>query len=816
MGNRFSRFHEANPEAAPSAPGNRFLGFHADQHIGGQSDTGPAIDIGGLPLDASPIAFARDSLRASAQEPSAPSHPSAGQILLTNFNNTLAGARQGTMPHVFGRKALGEVTAEGDIGMYFTSPDGKESLVDPQHHVVLTDPGTGKLTVFERTPDMDENRLSGVARVVSQGLLTGPAVENALPRSQQLAVARGVSGLGIPAPTAQSAKMAERIADVATRTSGAPGVGLTRSNLVTNAQIATRRADEAVRDAEAFQNLGVRPLGPAFSQGPVAGTAKQLSETPFIGAPLRNAIDQSLAGAGAATGNVAGRFGSAGTAEEGGVTIRQGLERFKDARPAEVVERETGRYTPRQISEIINAPVRETSFKTKQSALYQRAWDYLPEEMQRGRTVTSLPRLLGGLPNTQRVLDDVIDRNLGMLNASRARRGETIPRRQYEAPDGSVISEGAQASLRTQRGEIPIIAMPVQSGPLGQIIQDIASGHWRGTLQDIRNVRSELRRLASGMSDTERNTLKLSDIDRLQMSLTQDMVHLLERNAAEYQRAGMVQEAISVHRAIREFRRADRFTALSFERIEKLEKLFNAPDAETLFQRITDAAFGPRKSNMELLRSLSRVLRDHDRNRLASAILNQLGRPVGSARGASEEFNFSVGSAMTRWNNMMNNNPAARFLIFGNEHARALDDLSRVWRRLAHVEAQTNTSRSGTNVLNVGGLLATGGAITAGADAFMTALGSAGIGYGASLLLSRPSYVKWATKYAQLRGAFLRGRSQAGKLVIGERSRPTVELITHINKLRQLAANDNELEQLVHSISAENGISEPAEEQYRQ
>jgi len=79
----------------------------------------------------------------------------------------------------------------------------------------------------------------------------------------------------------------------------------------------------------------------------------------------------------------------------------------------------------------------------------------------------------------------------------------------------------------------------------------------------------------------------------------------------------------------------------------------------------------------------------------------------------------------------------------------------------------------------------TGGAMTAGSM------------YGISYLLSRPTYARWAVKYAELRA--LRQRvPMAGKTLT----------LMHLNRLKQMAANDNSLVPIYEKIAAENGVGE--------
>src|SRR5690606_12927387 len=171
---------------------------------------------------------------------------------------------------------------------------------------------------------------------------------------------------------------------------------------------------DIARDVEAFRELGVRPFGPAFSSGPTASVARQLTETPVIGGPVRSAMEESLRETGAAAENVASLFGDARTMREAGQTVQAGLQRFRDARPAEIVEDSIRNLSDTELSRVIYAPARETSLKTKQAALYERAWRFIPQEMQRGRAVEGLTRVMQSPSNTRAVLRDIIERNARM------------------------------------------------------------------------------------------------------------------------------------------------------------------------------------------------------------------------------------------------------------------------------------------------------------------------------------------------------------------------------------------------------------------
>jgi hypothetical protein len=761
-----------------------------------------------------------------------------------------------------------------------------------------------------------------------------------------------LSGIGFPGAGAAISKSEEEFAranapqlealqkggDLAAGTAGVDFARPLRpSPDVHRPQLPDPRASDAAADLQAFKDSDVRPFGPAFSSGPVAGLSKSLADTPFIGAPVRNALEESVAGAGRKADELASRFGNAANDEQAGRAVQDGIERYKDARPDDIVRermqsdastasewaaqnevgpssnsfttakgstyevqpdgttirnkaargdpghegdeglkpasqrtvyvtpedanklgefqaqgggkravdftsggqiavkyfdgKDAGKFERRtavdfsdqpkvghipvelwndgarvhfgnEITEvragsaqkntnpdqwrndIIAAPSRETSRKTKAEALYDEAWNRIPPEMQVGRSREGDSRFLGGLGHTANALDDIIDRSLGMMNRARADREGSV---EITRAGDEVAPVGRQVAVRG--GTIPEAALPVLGGQLGRIVRDIASRQWRGTLQDMRELRSALRRLSSGMPDAEKNTLQKSDVERLRAAVSRDMQYTLERNAKAYLEKGQKRTATQVLRAAQLFKRADEFYRLSQQRIDAIESLFGAKNPEAVYRNAVQAA-QVKGGDMTKLRALARILRQGERDELASGILNQLGRPNPSARGFSQEIGFSVNSWLTNWNKL---SPEGKLVLFGEEHMRALDQLARVAHRLADVEAQTNSSRSGTHMTNMAALASAATSFVTGNWAYF--FGSAATGYGASLLLSRPAYATWAAKYAALRARALSGPTAA--------IRPLHE---QIHKLAVLSEADPRLIPVVIDVAKDNGM----------
>lgn len=516
--------------------------------------------------------------------------------------------------------------------------------------------------------------------------------------------------------------------------------------------LAAQRAAQIGEDIAAHERLGVRTFGPAFSQGPIASVAKQLSETPVIGGPVRRALEESISETGRATEDIAGRFGAAATADEAGLVAREALDRFRDARPADVIQTAAQGMTPAQRAAVIAAPVRETSLRTKQAALYEQAWSRIPPDMQQGASVQGLPRVLGQMSETRNVLEDIANRNTRM-----------------------VVAGGADTINRTLPG-----------GFLGRVIDAIRNPNWRAALQTMRDIRSDFRRMQSGIAQTEGAVLRHSDIDRIESAITRDMINLLQRNVGRYTQLGQPQVAANIRRAITEFGRADQFTRLAMQRMDTIERLFNADNATALYRNIAQAALGGTRGDVNKLRVLVRTLRRPEMDEIASYVLRAMGEPVASARGYIQEIGFSPSSFMTRLQNMQ---PEAAQILFGHAHVQALNDLGRVVNRLANVEALVNTSRSGTNALNLGGMLAGGSALATGQ--WEAALAPLAIGSASAVLFSRPSYVRWVQGYAQLRAA---------AAIAPQRFGPA--LTRHIARLEAMAASDPTLLPVVRSLRA--------------
>lgn len=500
-----------------------------------------------------------------------------------------------------------------------------------------------------------------------------------------------------------------------------------------------------------FEGSDVTPFGPAFVKEGTRAAAHTIGKQPFIGDPIANAARNTFSEARDSVRRLADRYGGSQTYDDAGRASERALERFKSERVIPKSDIADMPYS--DVARIARQPDNMSSMKTKADAMFERALRNIPEDMRQGRTKLDLPAVKGGLTETQNVVRDIARRNLRTVNSAEYERLVKEARKKGVDPESAIaqsLQKGAESYL------LPVTG----NSQLARIIKDIHSGKWQGPLQSMRDVRSDIRRLASGMADTERNSMSKADITRIQRAVTRDIAGMLERNADKYAKLGEAKTAFRMRRSAKLYRDADRYYAGAVQRMEDAQRLFNAKTAEQLSLRIKNAARGQARGDLEMLRSLKSMLRPDEMDDVASGVLREMGTPRGSAmRNTTGEIEFSVGTFMTNWHNMT---PQARQLLFQSKQSpEAFGDLSklvRVMQSLADFEATANTSRSFTNMAAT--LILTGGAgqvIGMPITTMMTLLGARGV----SKFLTTPAYVRWATKSAQLEQRYSRSRSPA-------------------------------------------------------
>ncbi len=670
-------------------------------------------------------------------------------------------------------KFLRPLVGEPDVGFdeqgrertVIKTPTGDYVAFDPTKHVWLRDAPTGKVLVFSRTPNTEQGPLVGLGRLVMEGAAAGP-----------------IAGIQRAAGTAPRA-----------------------------AQM-TQRATDATADVAAAGRLGVPMPGFVLNEGPVASVAKQLSEIPLVGAPVRRSLFEGLEGTRNAADRIATGLAPSQSFDTTGITLQRGLDRFRTARLEDL---EPAAVQGLGIQPRVTVP-RPEMF-TGQAL--QRAQDAAPirQQVGGGTALTSRGVQVPASPQTgapqviRRGVADLSDTELTTLirtpaaDTSFATRQEALYESAHRRLPAIMRQDGSRnpnlvatpnagqvaRGLLAQEGAASITGGAMQ-GRFGQLIQDLMNNRRGFTLDALRAARTEVgRALANfGIYDARLDRTQLRqlygaisrDIERAYQDIANRAFLGTRRsnNAPDYVTPDMARAA---DRALYEFRRADRYTRAGMDRMDRFVSIVGADKPEAAAQRLLAAARDGGRGNIELLRTARAALRPEEWSDFSGLVLSRMGQPLPSARGMASELGFSVSTFITNWERL---EPRARAMLFGaSDQARAIDDLVRVARRFAEVEALTNTSRSATNAINVTSLMGAGGAAglawLGNLDAMLTGGAAIGTGYLASVMMSRPAYTRWMTQYLQL-------RSQ-----LATNARAVARLRAHVVRLQQLATRDPEL-----------------------
>jgi hypothetical protein len=133
--------------------------------------------------------FLKQQFHGPATGPSVGEQMEQGTI---DAGNQMRAAAQHTTPNVAAHapNLLGNLELDEADNYLYKDAGGQLNPVNSQDHVVLQDPADGRMKVFARTPDTNENMFAGLGRFFSQGMgankITGalPAIKAATPASR--------------------------------------------------------------------------------------------------------------------------------------------------------------------------------------------------------------------------------------------------------------------------------------------------------------------------------------------------------------------------------------------------------------------------------------------------------------------------------------------------------------------------------------------------------------------------------------------------------------------------------------------------------
>lgn len=555
-----------------------------------------------------------------------------------------------------------------------------------------------------------------------------------------------------------------------------------RIGTATGESMAARRAAEGAEDAAAFAAQDVRPFGPAFNQGPVASIGKQVTETPIVGSPLRNNLDETMQDAATATRRVADQIAPNATPEAAGTSVQRGLDRFRDRsfselEPANVAALGINPMSPVQRPQG-GGQAQMTRIQQGQPLLQQITGGQV--QNSRGQPVP-LPQTRIQKLATRTTLEDLSDAELGAVvrapadATSFSTRLDALYERAFRKIPPLLQSNGSRDPLLLPTANSGAVVRGIVGdeartgisaglqGRYGQMFETLSNPAANVTLDTLRSMRTAIGRDLSnfGMYDV---SLDRTQLRRLYAALSSDIevglqdiaVRAAKATQAPGNRALPVDAARQAAQALRDMQVADRYARAGFDRMDRFLNVVRQPNPQLAATQLVRAATDGTGGNMRMFRAAMSVLRPEERAEFGALIVRSMGEPTAGARGIIQEVGWSPSRFVTSYQKM---SPEARNLVFSPEHQKQIEQLFRVANRLANVEALANTSRSATNAINVSAL---GGAATSAMHGdVVTPLAIGGSMLGTAVLMSRPAYTNWMVRYMQLRAAVRDGSDRA-------------------------------------------------------
>lgn len=582
--------------------------------------------------------------------------------------------------------------------------------------------GFGKKPVFDEVPTeyfppsylpAVTNAYNHVANTVvdsGEGLLRGLA---GTIRAGTHVAAQGAQELGA---SEGSASQLERDLMGMIDTAGIMTVGANVASQGARSINKAQRQAGRIKEIDAFDRLNVRPFAPALTDSRLEASTKGISNLPFVGKPIENAMIESVGGAGRTAKGIADDLGDIKQPYQLGEMLQGSLGRYKGANvlnaPVETLESSL-------LAKIIRKPSRVSSFSTKQEALYENAWRQMPARFKSNGSKN--PDLVP-TQNAKVVLKNIerIQKQIG-------------------------VSGGAF------QGKFAGMAEKLKS-----------RGNY--TIETLRHMRTEVGRMLAKGSDDNIN-MDRSQLKQLYGAVTEDIKGGLQRIAERAAKDPQISnsDTVAAFKALKSFETADKFTKTGMNRMDKLLSLTKTNRPEEAANRLIKSALDGGRGNINLLRTTRKTLRSEEWNDFLGLSIRQMGKPKPSARGIAEEAGFSVESFTTNWNKM---SPEAKKTMFNGlppSIKQSLDDLVKVAGRLANYESYANRSNSATNIIGAAGVMGGGNALLGLSAGSLIKLFAVPGAY--SLIVSNPKVARWMAKTAELSA-----RPEAGRLLAAQMS----------------------------------------------
>lgn len=460
-------------------------------------------------------------------------------------------------------------------------------------------------------------------------------------------------------------------------------------------------AGEAMRDTLAARGrLGMKPVTgmdvPAFH-----GASSVLSQNPILGLPLHGAAMKDEAQVAKRAAELAQKRGGGvrRTPARAGEIVSEGLQRFQAGSPetSEAMRAASPGSKASAVAHVKSIPLRDVGFGSKSAVLYGQAED-----------------LLGPLTHP--------------ISAGRTRAAVKAVKNAFDNPH-----------LRE-----------LFSDPTVKSLYDILkTANGRMSFEDLRRLRTSFRlAMKNALKDPSiRGDLQEADIRRIYNAMTQD----LQGGAEDLGRLwGGEKRAAAASKA---WSRADAFYQRGMDRVDRSLSDFYGKDTTPadVFHSLMRTAQSGGKQDLDKLRNVRRSLSPDEWQAFTSTVVDQMGKPAPGAADADQEF--SLMSFLTNYNKMNEHaqketsgiDSGLKVLFegkYGKDDAQVVKDMGRIASNFRGFQRGRNVSKT-AHVL--GGVLAPGLVGYMAHNPLATVI-TLGVGNSASLLLSRPGFVRWLAR----------------------------------------------------------------------
>lgn len=699
----------------------------------------------------------------------------------------------------FMRKVLGEVDEGAEFPVY--RMQGQEYRINPDTDVVLRDPVTRKLLAFERDKNLDYGPASTAAHAVLEGVAAGP-----------------VAGIA-PRIAGPAARIADRSVEA----------GIARANAIGLQSAEQLAARARAEDLGAFERLGAPAFPPAFADKGMARTARTIEEMPsIVGQTVKGPKTETLVDLGEAQQRIARDLGAPPDELAAGLMMQRGLDRFRtagmrDIEPGVLLDRGIEPRAPVQAAEVMSQGAAQ---RMRQAEPIREALGGGTAQTARGVTVPAA-RSLNQTITARRGVDDLSDAELARLvrvpaaQSSFATRQEVLYEHAHrQLPRQFRINETANPQLlqatNTRNAFREIERAEERAGIRGGLVGGRLGGmaarvETNTTLASLRAMRTEIGRQLSnfGMYDTR---LDRTQLKQLYGAVSRDIeiaYQDLANRAYIATRAGHNRPdrvpsvtAQAADRALYEFRRADRFTRMGMERMDRFARMVGADNPQDAV-RMLGRFLRENTGNAQAVRAIRDALRPEEWQALVGHVVERLGK--GRAGAQEAEAVWNPANFATDWNKLKGS-PAAQAFFRGlpSETRQALDDLARAAERMKYYE--TTRNYSGTAYSGIPVVTAMGAVYSGGVGALVGLIGQVGGAVMLGRFLTGPRYLRILADKMDREADLLR---RAPKLPAERVDSERLGIATAaLNQLLQVAKRDEELMPVLQAAAEQLGVVE--------